>query len=379
MFFMVTYGTLNLACFYEGISRNPSYRPRFRFSHWSLALLGAIGCGVVMLMINPLWAVVSVLLIGLLYFMISRAEIIARWGDIGSGVAFEKARKALLQLEDEYFHPKNWRPAIMALSGGAWSRLHLAEYAHWMAAGHGIVTLAQLMPEVGENQIERRREAEKRLRKFIHEAELSAFPVVVTESRLSVGLDSLLQAHGIGGMRPNTVLMGLPTREDRWEEFCLALHCADRYERSVVLVDCEEASERWQPPEGSIDILWQGEEHGELMVLLGHLLKKNPEWRTKPLRVLAALPPKGDVDSYHASLEEILNLARIEASVHVFSGEDLYVTLAKRTGNSAALFIQFNPPAPEEQAEFIEWTKKIAKLVPDIIYVHSARRVSLQA
>jgi amino acid transporter len=160
MFFMVTYGTLNLACFYEGYSRNPSYRPRFRFSHWSLALIGAIGCGIVMLMINPLWAILSVLLIGLLYFLISRAEIIARWGDIGSGVAFEKARKALLQLEDEYFHPKNWRPAIMALSGGAWSRLHLAEYAHWMAAGHGIVTLAQLMPEVGENLVEWRRDAE---------------------------------------------------------------------------------------------------------------------------------------------------------------------------------------------------------------------------
>ena len=38
MFFMITYGTLNLACFYESITRNPSYRPKFRFSHWSTAL-----------------------------------------------------------------------------------------------------------------------------------------------------------------------------------------------------------------------------------------------------------------------------------------------------------------------------------------------------
>ncbi len=33
MFFMLTYGTINLACFYESITRNPSYRPAFRFSH----------------------------------------------------------------------------------------------------------------------------------------------------------------------------------------------------------------------------------------------------------------------------------------------------------------------------------------------------------
>ena len=28
MFFMITYGTINLACFYESITGNPSYRPR---------------------------------------------------------------------------------------------------------------------------------------------------------------------------------------------------------------------------------------------------------------------------------------------------------------------------------------------------------------
>lgn len=379
MFFMVTYGTLNLACFYEGISKNPSYRPQFRYSHWSLALAGAIGCGIVMLLMNPLWAIVSVGFIGALYFLISRAEIIARWGDIGSGVAFERARKALLDLEREYFHPKNWRPAIIALSGSAWNRCHLAEYSHWIAGGHGILTLAQLMPEAIENRIGRRRDAEKRLRKFIHEESLGAFPVVIAEQKLSVGLETLMQAHGIGGMRPNTVLLEMPSQEDRWDEFFLALRVADQYERSILMVDCNEDPEPWQPPDGSIDILWQGEEHGELMVLLGHLLRSNPEWRGKRLRLLASLPPKGDVKSVQSTLEDLLKGARIDASVHVFSGEDPFVILARRTGNTAALFIQFEPPSVEDQAAFVEWINKNAKLVPDLIYVHSARRASLQA
>lgn len=379
MFFMVTYGTLNLACFLEGFSKNPSYRPRFRYSHWSLALLGAVGCFVVMLLMNPLWAIVSMLLISLLYLLISRAEIEARWGDVGSGVAFERARRSLLALEAEYFHPKNWRPAVLALSGGGWGRVHLAEYAHWLAAGHGILTLAQIMPPVQESPVTRRREAERRLRKFIHEERIGGFPVVVIDDRLSTGVETLLQAHGIGGMRPNTVLMGLPGSPERWTEFSAALRAADAYERSIVLVDCDEDREPWAAPEGSIDILWQGEEHGELMVLLGHLLHKNPEWRTRALRVLASMPKKGDADALRAELEDVLAAARIDASVHVFSSDDLYVTLAQRTGNSGALFIQFDPPAPDEVEAFIEWTGKLAKLVPDIIYVHSARRVSLRA
>ncbi|MEQ8954948.1 MAG: amino acid permease [Gammaproteobacteria bacterium] len=380
MFFMVTYGTLNLACFYEGISGNPSYRPRFRFSPWSLGLLGAVGCGVVMLLINPLWAVISTALIALLYWLIKRAEIVARWGDIGSGVAYERARKSLLKLEAEYFHPKNWRPAIMALTGGGgWTRPHLAEYAHWMASGHGIITLAQLMPITQENKIERRMDAERRLRKFIHEEELGAFPVVVIENSVADAMEALLQAHGIGGMRPNTVLLGLPDSDERWQGFCDALRIADAYERSIAVVKCGEDDARWTPPEGSIDVLWQGGDNGELMLLLAHLLSMNSEWRARPLRVLASLPPKGDGPALKKELEDILSLARIEASVHIFSSEDLYVTLAQRTGNSAALFVEFEPPEPEGEADFIAWIEKVSKLVPDIIFVHSSRHVSLDA
>ncbi len=60
MFFMVTYGTINLACFYESATRNPSYRPSFKLSHWSSALLGAIGCAAAMLLLDPVWAAVGI-------------------------------------------------------------------------------------------------------------------------------------------------------------------------------------------------------------------------------------------------------------------------------------------------------------------------------
>jgi amino acid transporter len=105
MFFLMTYGTTNLACFYEIISRNPSFRPTFRLNHWSIALLGALGCLGIMFLINALWAAVSIVLAGLLYFLIARAEILVKWGDLDSGLADQRARNALLRLEIERYHP----------------------------------------------------------------------------------------------------------------------------------------------------------------------------------------------------------------------------------------------------------------------------------
>ncbi|MGI9519127.1 MAG: amino acid permease, partial [Pirellulaceae bacterium] len=145
MAFMITYGLINLATFYEGITRNPSYRPRFRYSHWMTSLAGAIGCIGVMLLIDWRWALASIVMMAAIHYYIGRREIEARWGDINSGLLFERTRKNLLKLEEELYHPKNWRPIILALAGAGWDRPHLAVYGHWLTNGHGILLLGQVI------------------------------------------------------------------------------------------------------------------------------------------------------------------------------------------------------------------------------------------
>ena len=158
MFFLITYGLLNLATFYEAITKNPSYRPRFRYCHWSTSLVGAAGCLAVMYLIDWCWASVSIVLIGLLHGTIGRKEVEARWGDLQSGLLFERTRSNLLRLEEELHHPKNWRPIILALSGASWDRPHLAVYGHWFTSGHGILALGQVIQGDIADRLERRSE-----------------------------------------------------------------------------------------------------------------------------------------------------------------------------------------------------------------------------
>ena len=379
MFFMITYGTLNLACFYESITRNPSYRPTFRFSHWSMALLGALGCLAVMFLMNPLWALAAIAAMAALYWNIGRSEVRARWGDVTSGVAYERARKALLKLEDERYHPKNWRPTFLALSGGAWKRYHIAEYAYWLAAGRGVLTLGHILTGDVENRLTQRRQAEKQLRNFIRDEELTAFPVAVVETNLSEGIKALLQCHGIGGVRPNAVLLGWSQDPERQAAFCDTLRLARRFERSILIVKCNEERERWEAPPGSVDIWWRGPRHGSLALLLAYLLKQNPEWRRRPLRILSTLPLKADKANQARELEELLATARIEAEVVVFITDDPLWEVAKQTGNSAVIFADFSPPDEGEEEAFMEATARLLQIPIDVVLVHSAGDVSLEA
>jgi len=314
-----------------------------------------------------------------LYWFISRSEIISRWGDVTSGVAFERARKALLKLEDEKYHPKNWRPSILALSGGAWKRYHIAEYAYWLAAGRGILTLGQILTGDVEDRFTQREQAEKLLRKFIREEILAAFPVVVVEEDLSEAIKALLQCHGIGGIRPNTVLLGWSHDPARQVAFCETLRISQRFQRSILIVSCDEEKERWTAPEGSVDVWWRGPEHGVLSVLLAHLLVQSHEWRRRPIRILCTPPPKADADNMARELRELLDAARIEASVHVFITNDPLWEIAKQTGQSAVLFTDFIPPDEGREAEFIKETTSLMQIPIEMVLVYNSGGVSLEA
>lgn len=379
MFFLITYGTINLACFYEAISRNPSFRPTFQLNHWSVALAGALSCLSIMFLINAIWAIIAIVLAAGMFVLIERAEIMVKWGDLSSGLAFQQARKALLRLEHERYHPKNWRPSILTLSGVAGDRLHLISYACILSAERGLVSLAQIITGRLEDRITRQIEAEKLLRKFIREEELSAFPVVVVDENFGDGLKALLQCHGIGGLRPNTILLGWSDDPEKEEAFSLTLNIAKKMNRSILIVRCQQEQEKWDPPDGAINIWWNDSNNGPMMLLLGFLLKENREWRDCPLRILRTVPLKADVENLMLEMKEVLSLARIDAEIVILPTEDPLEAVKQAIKPSAVLFTGFEPGDEEHVCELISCMQKIIDLPGDVILAYSAGDVSLSA
>jgi amino acid transporter len=379
MFFMVTYGTLNLACFYESYSGNPSFRPRFRYSHWTLALLGTIGCLIAMLLIDALWAVVSLIAMAALYWAIRRIGIEARWGDVHSGMAFERARKALLSLESEPIHPKNWRPIILALGAVSTSRRRIAEYGQWLTAGRGVLSLGQVVGEGAEDRLERGYQVERLIRQTISEEALEAFPAVVVDEDLLGGLKSLLQCHGIGGVRPNTVLLGWSDDIDEIERFSNILRLSEGLQRNIVIVKSEIELEPWEAPSGEIHIWWHGRRNGPLMLLLAHLLTQNDEFRRRKTRLIHVIPEEAGRAQAREHLVQMTERARIEVEPMIVVSENLREALLNISQNAAVVFKGFDPPAKGEHVQFFQDFEVLTEGLSEVILVSSAQGVDLEA
>lgn len=379
MAFMITYGTLNLATFYEGITKNPSYRPRFKYCHWSLSLIGAGGCLAVMFLINPVWAIVSIIAMAGLHRLIGRKEVQSRWGDMKSGLLFERSRKNLIRLESEMYHPKNWRPIVLAFSGAGWTRAHLPMYGHWLTAGHGILMLGQVIPGELQGRMQRRRHQEELLFNFIQEQELQAFPIVVVAPKLADGIESLVQCHGLGPLRPNTVMLGWPYAPEKAEAFGSMLRTIDELGQSIVAVKFrDESLEAWEVPPGTIDVWWRGKDNGPLMLLLAHLLSKNDPWRSKTIRLIRVVPNEAARDEVMQHLEHLLESSRIRATPLVIVMDNPVSAIHDTSRDAAVVFLGLICPEQGQEGLFYESLEALTTDLDRVIFVHSAGDMSLE-
>ncbi|KAF0918735.1 hypothetical protein E2562_025855, partial [Oryza meyeriana var. granulata] len=139
MFFLLCYAGVNLSCFLLDLLDAPSWRPRWKMHHWSLSLIGALLCIVIMFMISWTFTVVSLALASLIYYYVSLKGKAGDWGDGFKSAYFQLALRSLRSMGANQVHPKNWYP-IPLIFCRPWGKLpenvpchpKLADFANCM-------------------------------------------------------------------------------------------------------------------------------------------------------------------------------------------------------------------------------------------------------
>jgi len=268
---------------------------------------------------------------------------------------------------------------ILALSGNAWNRYHIAEYGCWLTARNGLLTFAQVTTGTSEQTVALRDRHLTRLREFISAEGLEAFPLVVVDKDRLNGIRSILQCYGFGGVKPNTVMMGWFTDEERFESNAAVMRLLSEFKRSIVIVKCDEHRERWTAPQGSIDIWWNSRQNGPLMLLLAHLLVQNKEFGDRTIRIFSVIQDESARDGVTAHLSGLLENSRIEAVVEVILSRDIPGEMRVRSRKAAVTLLGFEPPAEGGARAFHVNYHNVLEHLDTVILVHSAQDVDLNA
>lgn len=327
MFFLATYGTINLVAGLERLVSNPSFRPAFRV-HWLPSLLGGLGCLLAMFLINVWATLVAVIVIVGIYAHSTRRRFRTAWGDMRSGLWFALARFGLLRFESSRQHVRNWRPVLLVLSGNPNSRIKLIEFARWLEADRGMLFLAQIVTGEWEKLLPRHQGAVDALQDFIDERRLSAFAKTVIAEDFEHGVVTLLQVSGLGQFQPNTVLVGWSEDTVRQAAFACAVHRILELKRNLLVYEEAEPDAVLEPV---IDVWWYAKDNGSLMLTLAHLLKSNMRWRNHDIRVLRIIKDEAGVAEAEAGTREMIAEFRIPTQVHVIVSTEAPLDVIART------------------------------------------------
>ena len=370
MFFLYSYGMINLAAFIEDFGGNPSFRPHFRYFHWSTALLGGMGCVAVTLLINWQAAAIAIIIITALLWYLKAQRLISSFGDARRGFLYRQVRNSLLRLRRMPEDPKNWRPHILVFSGNPMAREEIIAYAAWIESKRGILYLANVLVGDYIELAPRRFGALQQLTQFCNEKNYAAFPVVVAAEKLEKGINMVLQATAIGPIRPNLAVVGWSGKMERRHTYINELRTASSLGMSLAIVEPKDLPE--PDDKKRIDIWWRGHKNGALMLLIAYLLSENWEWENSRIRILREIEKEEGRLPAAKALQKLMDLARVEGDVEIIVSEESFSrVLHKHSADATCVILGFELPETADEASWHDSYRSLVDGMPTTIMVNS--------
>ncbi|KAJ4976893.1 hypothetical protein NE237_001999 [Protea cynaroides] len=333
MFFLLCYAGVNLSCFLLDLLDAPSWRPRWRFHHWSLSLLGASLSIVIMFLISWSFTVVSLALASLIYYYVCLKGKAGDWGDGFKSAYFQLALRSLRSLGADQVHPKNWYP-IPLIFCRPWGKLpenvpchpKLADFANFVKKkGRGMSIFVSILDGDYHECAEEAKVACQQLRTYIEYKRCEGVAEIVVAPSMSDGFRGIVQTMGLGNLKPNIVVMRYPEiwrRENLTEVpatfISIINDCIVANKAVVIVKGLDEWPNEYQRQYGTIDLYWIVRDGG-LMLLLSQLLLTKASFESCKIQVFCIAEEDADAEELKADVKKFLYDLRMQAEVIVIT------------------------------------------------------------
>lgn len=343
MFFLTTYGTLNLTAGIERLLDSPSFRPKFKV-HWIFSFLGTVGCIVVMFLINSIATIAAMVIIVCIYIWLRRRRLKTTFGDVRNGVLMQVARYALLMLSSREMDAKSWRPNILVFSGTPTKRWHLIDFAYGLAQEKGLITVATILPETNVS-LQRVADYEEKISTYLSEKNIKTLVRVTRAKDPFSGAVQLVSSYGLGSVTPNTILLGDTEENNHLQPYCEMIRHFYESKRNVIILQNDFKLD--YDDEKTVDLWWGGlKGNGGLMMIMAHLIKSSPHWRNINVCVKMVVSSDEAVESTREFLQDILDTMRVSFNhkVIVSHGKKFWEIINEESKDSTMVMMGLKAP-----------------------------------
>ena len=385
MFFMVTYGSLCAISFLEHFAARPSYRPSFR-SRWYISLLGAVMCLLMMFQMDPLFAVLALLVMGGLYQFMKRTQ--SGEGDLAAmfqGVMTQATRYMHIRLQrrrQETDDGDEWRPSIIMVNDRTFDRRSPLIMLRWMCHRHGFGTYLHFIkgPLNTGSFIESQR-IKQRLVKMAQAQKSTVYMDTIVSPSMISALAQSLQVPGVSGLSNNAVMFEFSQHDPPEVVGDVVKNCQFAASTQMTLLILRHGDYHFGERQNiHIWLTWNDQANANLMILLGYILLGHPDWQHAEIQVFAALPREQVAESQE-EFKRLMAEGRLpisEKNLNFLPTNDVaaFRRLVARLSEDADLtVVGFDMEGLRERGAEVFTNHPTLK---DVLFVHTPQQITIE-
>ncbi|XP_051764766.1 solute carrier family 12 member 2 isoform X1 [Ctenopharyngodon idella] len=244
-FFLASYALINFSVFHASLANSPGWRPSFKYYNMWVSLAGASLCCVVMFIINWWAALLTNVIVLSLYIYVSYKKPDVNWGSSTQALTYHQALTHSLQLCGVADHIKTYRPQCLVMTGAPNSRPAILHLVHAFTKNVGLMVCGHVRISSRRPNFKELNSDMVRYQRWLLNNKSKAFYTPVVAEDLRQGTQYLLQAAGLGRLRPNTLVLGF---KNDWcigdikdvETYINIIHDAFDFQYGVVILRLRE-------------------------------------------------------------------------------------------------------------------------------------------
>lgn len=315
MFFMLTYGSLCLISFLQHFAADPSYRPTFK-SKWYLSLMGALACLGLMFFMNPIYALLALMLMVIMYIVISYYNKDKQnMAVIFQGAIFQLSRQLQVFVQkSEKEQNQNWRPSVVCISEDSFERISAFQLLGWLSKKYGFGTyIHKVEGYLSKKTNEEAQEAQERLIKMAETNDSNVYIDTLISPSYTSAIAQVVQLPGISGKENNALMFEFSKTSPQNIEAIIDNFKLIRSVDFDVLILA--SSEKGFGFKHAIHI-WitsNDYENANLMILLAYIILGHSEWSNGMIKIFA-LYPEESLDEERERLFALTQSGRLPIS-----------------------------------------------------------------
>ena len=370
MFYLSAYGFINLSFFLESWASS-DFNPTFKVNKW-IGLGGFIVTFIIMSQLNLMAMFAAIIIIGGVYFYLSRKQVALGTGDIWQSVWSTIVKKGLKRMEAVQDHKRNWKPNTLLFSFGDKYRSKMIEFSKAVSGQNGIITNFDLI----EN--DKAKVLFPKSKEIVKDEELEKYGIF--GRRLEVqnsfkGVESIACTFGFSGVEPNTALMAWPgeTKNPIW--FAEMTQKLIELDYNVLYLDYDE---RWGfRKQERIDLWWRGvSNNSELMLLLTKFILSSPDWSQASVRILLVNDTNVDFKIIENRIQHVLDQFRFIAEIKIVNNEvdkkPIYELMKVHSSEADLVLVGIPEIAEDELASFVGETNNLVHTIGTTLLVKAS-------